>query len=94
MSPNGVYRRTPLERCAGLDIPEYRSALQQSGTRPRAPGHEIYKPEQINYRKLWEREIGTGEAIFPLVRPARQLGLRCIAGARSVTISIAEECDR
>jgi len=31
-------------------------ALQQSGTRPGAAGHEIYKPRQINYRMPWERE--------------------------------------
>jgi hypothetical protein len=35
-------------------------ALQQSGTRLTAAGHEIYKPRQINYRMPWERETQPG----------------------------------
>ena len=60
--------------------------MQQSETRRRAAGHEIYKPGQINYRKFWEREIGTGEAIFPLARPARQCGSWEIAVNRGSSI--------
>jgi hypothetical protein len=92
MSPNGVYCSTRPELCAGLDAPEVRSGVAAKWDAPSRSGHEIYKPGQINYRKFWEREIGTGEAIFPLVRPARQCRPRWIAVIRGS--SIGDNFDR
>jgi len=66
-----------------------RRALQQSGTRRHASGHEIYKAGQIHYRRPWERETQPGR--LSLSRSTTSHEAFCsLGGTRSMIGSLAD----